>query len=713
MHNKIQQLVVNYERQLPREVIENRVHHVQLQQIMQVVKCLEQQLIEQHLQGYQTYQQQGPLSSFNGVGGGFFCVEDVYEQIKQQFVCQKQLQQIIKEFATLLVQQKQHIPVQVRIATQQVLMQQVREFESLLCLCNDVVVDQEQYFGPFSTVAGVQQIPQYYVQQYKTQHQQFQTLFKQLLNVLCQVQQVAVINQQTVVPQYVSHQQHQQLINALIQQVEQIQMQHQQQLVNYQQYPHQFLWAIEQQQKPCYRRLIQHVQQLQQLQQFLQGTDLLQQQQQYILFKQVQQQLHQLNFINQQFQRTKLWKNWGSWTQTFIPQLHQQLQQLRQQHQVVVKLMQQEFQYQPRAVVCGTPYGPVATAIRQQQMIKSISQPIQLESSVEDVLQYEPTTVYGGAMDANNNTYSSWCVVEPETCIGDDLIVKFFTCSEVEQEKIVAELVQRYIECINMPSEINQIFREKFEQLYFENNKLGQLIRLRSNEIVQLRKQFEEIQQTRGVRSFLTTPSSSFKVLPTPTLFRQTTPYQQLMGCGVPTTTPYQTTGFEQYESLPTTVTGTFGEEPYGLYSMPFSYQTEVYPTTLTTSGKPSLKCVEKMLSSLENKLTQLRLEGGEYYPTTTVTGYPTGIESTVYGIKSTTPSFYAGITEPIQPVTVGQSTVVEVNKKQQLPNGAQISQTQTFQECRICPVCGDAGEKELSQPEFELHVNSHFPYSE
>lgn len=672
MHHKMQQMVFDYERQLPKEMIENRIHNVQFTSIMQVLKNLEQQLIEQHMNGYQSYQQ--IPTTFNGVG--YLCIEEVFEQIKQQFLCQKQLQQVIRDFATLLVQHKQVIPVQVRMQVHHMLMQQIKDFESLLNQCNEVYVDQEQYFGQFP----VAQIPQYFVQQYTTQHKEFQILFKQLQQVLCQVQ----VPSMGTVSQYVPYQQHSQLVNVLIQQIQQIQMQHQQ-LINYQQYPSQFLWCIEQQQKPCYRRLQQYLQQLQQLQ-YLPITDVLPQQQQYILFKQVQQQLQLLSYIHQQYLRSKLWKNWSSWTQTNVPVLGNHLQYLKQQQQQIRILSQQLQDFVQPRIMSQLSYGP--SSIRQQ-MIKSISQPTLIGELPLSEECYE-TTPYG--MDINNNTFSSWCLVEPETTFGDDFIVNFFTGKEVEQEKIVSDLVQRYIEVINVPSEINTEFRRKFEQLYFENNKLGQFLRSKVNDVAQLRKQFEELQITRGF------PLNKYGVPTTTSSYRSyrsvtpTTPYGGVMGgsCIVPTT-PFG----GEYESLPTT---SFGEESFT--GMPEYY-----------SNKPSLRYVEQMLNTLENKLTNLRFEGSEY-PTTESSfyGIRNGLNTIPYGINT-----FNGIQEPttiVPTVTIGQQTTLEVTKKQQLPTG-QITQTQVYSECKICPVCGIAVEKELSQPEFELHVNSHFPFAE
>jgi chromosome segregation ATPase len=274
-----------------------------------------------------------------------------------------------------------------------------------------------------------------------------------------------------------------------------------------------------------------------------------------------------------------------------------------------------------------------------------------------------------------------------ELCGGED----FYGVKDYEQENIVSDLVQRYINSMNMPTDINQEFRRKFEQLYFENNKLGQSLRSRVNEVAQLRKQFEELQATKNQLEAKLVHADK-KVEEFERKIRQQQPQQQWRIQRTPSVQgKIQVFGYLplqqqqqpcEYESLPTMTS--YAEESL------IPVQVEEITVAGQQQQQPTLKGVEQLLNQLENKLTTLRL---------------------------CTPQQQ----REQQQQQIQIQLVQEPLQQQQQQQGCVGSTTATTvyevaakkQEFKICPVCGIAIEKELSQPEFELHVNSHFPYTD
>jgi hypothetical protein len=362
------------------------------------------------------------------------------------------------------------------------------------------------------------------------------------------------------------------------------------------------------------------------------------------------------------------------WLQNQLPQLQQHLQQLKQQQQQLKGLQQSLLE-------CQMLQRGIPQQQQRFQLCKSISQPLiqqqqQFEGQFEEQQQLE---------DLNNNSVCV-AILPAQTEVIDICIGGGEAGADLDQENIVSDLVQRYINCMNTPTtDVSQdAFRRKFEQLYFENNKLGQSLRSRVNEVAQLRKQFEELQAAknqlelklvhadRKVEEFerkIRLQQQQQQIQQQPQQWKQQQQQQRkIFGTYMPVA-PHQT---GEYESLPVIRSLVEEEEQQ------------------QQQQQPTLKGVEQLLSQLENKLNTLRLVTPQQQQQ-----QQQQQEQYQYQQKTTTTQQTVQQQQDCNGTT---TQVIEITKKQ---------------EFKICPVCGIAIEKELSQPEFELHVNSHFPYTD
>jgi hypothetical protein len=240
-------------------------------------------------------------------------------------------------------------------------------------------------------------------------------------------------------------------------------------------------------------------------------------------------------------------------------------------------------------------------SLQQQQLVKSLSQPL-MQSLEQLVEQQQQQQQYESLLDQNNNgsTVSLFVNGEPVVVVEplslEELYAQFATLKDVEQQELfVAELIQKYATYIAMPTELNQEYRKKIEQLYLniENTRLGQLVRQRINEIGHLRKQVEqELQYGTATR---------YQIRPQQQLRQQ--PFG-LRSVVYPTTTGGiyipGTTG--EYESLPTTSSTTTTTTTTVVDETPVQQQVQEI-IQQQQQQKPSFKCVEQLINQLENKL--------------------------------------------------------------------------------------------------------------
>jgi hypothetical protein len=278
--------------------------------------------------------------------------------------------------------------------------------------------------------------------------------------------------------------------------------------------------------------------------------------------------------------------------------------------------------------------------------------------------------------DFLNNNYPSFVYeVIGEIMNLNEITHKFNNARYFEQENIIAELVQKYITSLYKPT--NEEFRRKFEQLFVENNKLGLFLRKRVQEIVQLKRQFEEIQTVKSLfdGKFLNE--------------RKTEQIERQLNGQFLTQFITQLTGMDKFN-----VEEIKDKKTY--YIMPTSTQ--------------STEIVDEILEQLEGELMKVRLNKPKQ--TTPITfQYQSTIEQEnmpenglYFSVEGYLPTSFTTTKSTKQ-----EEAISQLKKQISQLNPRTILKIEEEQKTTItsCPVCGISTGKELA--EFELHVNGHF----